>query len=136
MEAKSEESNIEEIMRRVSFSVIGIATVVAFVLSIIIDASPESFEKILFVGLFLFLAISTLVIVRFAVLPSLAQDVYKPRETLFITGYTEATFPAILAVIWSILVSEWWVAIMGGVLGVVYWLAVRDYLNRVRAAGD
>ena len=106
-------------MSRISLWVIGGATVLAFFLGRVIDARPESFQKVLFVGLFLLLAISTSLIVRFIVLPSLARDIHKPRESLYVTAYTEATFPAVLTVVWSIFVSEWWVAVVGGVIAVV-----------------
>jgi hypothetical protein len=132
MERQSREQETEQMMSRISLWVIGGATVLAFFLGRVIDARPESLQKVLFVGLFLLLAISTSLIVRFIVLPSLARDIHKPRESLYVTAYTEATFPAVLTVVWSIFVSEWWVALVGGVIAVVYWLAVGDYLNRVR----
>ncbi len=118
-------------MPRISLAVIAGTTAAAFVLAIIIDAGLESFNKILIVSAMLGATVISLFVARFIVLPALSRDANTPRAHLFTVAYSEAMLPATVGVIVAIFVNEWWVVLVFGILGAVFWLVVRDYLGRL-----
>jgi hypothetical protein len=128
MENKSAEKQIEELMPRLSLTVIIAATIVGFVFAIIVDAGLESFNKILIVCAMLLASIIDVFIARFVSLPAMARDANTPRPNLFTVAYSQTALPAAAALIVPIFVNEWWVAPVFGALGVVFWLIIRDYL--------
>lgn len=132
MEMKSEEQRIEETMPRISLWVIGIATAVGLVLSILIDSRVPSFNKFLITAALLFIAIADLCIARFINLPGLTRNA-SPRTNLVTIGYAQSMFPAILAVFGGIVISEWWLALVFGAVSIACWFLVRDYLGSNQA---
>jgi hypothetical protein len=128
METKSEEQKIEEIMPRISLWVIVVFTAIGLVGSIAIDSRVPSFNKVLIAAAFLFVAVANLFIARFVNLPGQTRAA-APRTNLVTIGYTQSMFPAILALIVGIVVSEWWLPLLFGALGIAGLLIVRDYLG-------
>ena len=117
METKSEEQKIEEVMPRIGLWVIGVGTVVGFVLSLVIDSAVPSFNKVLITAAFLFVAIANMFTARFIILPELTRT-SSPRTNLVTIGYAQSMFPAILALIGGIVVSEWWLPLVFGAIGI------------------
>jgi hypothetical protein len=115
-------------MPRIALWVIGGGTAVGFILSIVIDSAVPSFNKVLIAASFLFVAVADLFIARFVNLPGQTRAA-SPRTNLVTVGYAQATFPGILAVVGGIVVSEWWLPLIFGALGIAGWLMVRDYLG-------
>ena len=128
MQTKSEEQKIEEIMPRISLWVIGVGTALGFVVSILIDSRVPSFNKVLIAAALLFMAIADVFIARFINLPG-QNRAAAPRTNLVTVGYAQSMFPAILALVGGIVVSEWWLPLIFGALGIAGWLMVRDYLG-------
>ncbi len=128
MQTKSEEQKIEEIMPRISLWVIGVGTALGFVGSILIDSRVPSFNKVLIAAALLFMAIADVFIARFINLPG-QNRAAAPRTNLVTVGYAQSMFPAILALVGGIVVSEWWLPLIFGALGIAGWLMVRDYLG-------
>ena len=128
METKTEEQKIEEMMPRISLWVIGVATALGFVLSIVIDSAVPSFNKVLIAAALLLMAIADLFIARFINLPGLTRAA-SPRTNLVTIGYAQSMFPAIPAVLGGIVVSEWRLPLLFGAVGIACWLMVRDYLG-------
>ena len=128
METRTEEQKIEEMMPRISLWVIGVATASGFTLSLIFDSAVPSFNKILIAGVLLFMVLSDFLAARFVNLPSLARA-DSPRSNLTIVGYAQSMFPAIIAVLGGIVVSESWLPLVCGAVAITCWLAVRDYLG-------
>jgi uncharacterized membrane protein YraQ (UPF0718 family) len=128
METKSEEQKIEELMPRISLWVIGVGTALGFVFSIAIDSAVPSFNKVLIGAALLLFAIADLFAARLINLPRLSRAA-SPRTNLVTIGYTHVTCLAIPAVAGGIVVSEWWLPLVFGGLGIAGWLMVRDYLG-------
>jgi len=75
------EKQIEELMPRISLTVIVGATIIGFALALTMDTRLETFNKILIVGAMLAMSVITLFSARFIVLPALARDANTPAQT-------------------------------------------------------
>ena len=115
-------------MPRISLWVIGLATALGFVLSVVFGSAVPSFNKALIAAALLFVAVAGLFIARFINLPGLTRAA-SPRTNLVTIGYAQSMFPAILAVFGGIVVSAWWLPLAFGAVGIACWLMVRDYLG-------
>ena len=123
------DTQVEELMPRISIAVIVACTVIGVILAIVIDAGLPSFNKTLIAGSVLLVAISNLLAARLVVMPSLVREATVPRAHLITVGHSEAMANGAFAVGTAIFVNEWWLPLAFGALGLLAWLLVCDFVQ-------
>ena len=111
-----------------------IVTGVGFFLGPHLEPSLEDDMRYVFGGVLFTVGVSSLLLVRYVVLPAMASHSGAKPQAIGTTAYAFAEAPATYGLVLAIMTAEGWAALPFGALALVGWLTMSNYITSIQAA--